>query len=245
MAKLKITDLLEAGVHFGHQTKRWNPKMKPYIFGTRNGITVFDLTKTMRLLADACEFLKTKTAEGGTVLFVGSKRQAQEIVRKAAEETGMFHMTDRWLGGTLTNHKVVMTRVKRMQELQTMFEDETSIKLPKKEIAGLKKEMEKLQKVLAGIAGMNKLPSVMVVFDVGHEHIAVREAIRLGIPVVGLVDSNGNPDGIEYVIPGNDDALRSLTMIADICVQAIKESQQATQRGDDAPAAATKDEDAE
>jgi small subunit ribosomal protein S2 len=154
-------------------------------------------------------------------------------------------MTDRWLGGTLTNHKVVMSRVKRMQELQAMFEDEASIKLPKKEIAGLKKEKEKLEKVLLGIDGMTKLPSVMVVFDVGHEHIAVREAIRLGIPVVGLVDSNGNPDGIEYVIPGNDDALRSLTLIADICVQAIKESLQATQRGDEAPAAAAKAEDAE
>lgn len=230
MAKIKITDLLEAGVHFGHQTRRWNPKMKPYIFGTRNGITIFDLTKTMRLLAEACDFLKTTVAEGGSILFVGSKRQVQEAVKKAADDTKMFHMTNRWLGGTLTNFGVVKGRIEFMKDLQRKLENEENLKLPKKEIAKMRKEMEKLETSLSGIAGMRKLPDVLVVIDVAHEDIAVKEAKRLGIPVVALVDSNCDPEGIEYVIPGNDDALRSVALILDVCTAAAKEGAEAAQK---------------
>lgn len=236
MAKIKVTDLLEAGVHFGHQTKRWNPKMKPYIFGTRNGITIFDLTKTMYLMAEACEYLKDVVSKGGNVLFVGSKRQAQEIVAQAAADTGMFSMTNRWLGGTLTNFKVMQTRIKRMKELQAMLADEEALNLPKKSVAELRRELEKLETVFSGIAGMTKLPSALVIVDVEHEDIAVKEAQRLGIPVVALVDSNCDPDGIEYVVPGNDDALRSISLFMDVCVQAIKEGTVAAKR-EEAPAA--------
>lgn len=238
MAKIKVTDLLEAGVHFGHQTKRWNPKMKPYIFGTRNGITIFDLTKTMRLMAEACNYLKDVASNGGSILFVGSKRQAQEIVAQAAQDTGMYYMTNRWLGGTLTNFKVMQTRIKRMKELKAMLSDEASLTIPKKEIAGLRHQLEKLEAVFQGVADMNKLPSALVVVDVEHEDIAVKEALRLGIPVVALVDSNCDPDGIEYVIPGNDDALRSISLVMDVCVQSIKEGLIAAKRAEEATPAA-------
>ncbi len=223
MQKTAITDLLEAGVHFGHQTKRWNPKMKPYIFGTRNGITIFDLTKTMRQLAEACAFLRDTASNGGKILFVGSKRQAQEVVREMAEKTGMFSMCDRWLGGTLTNHSVMLTRIGYLTKLRKMEEDGSMAALPKKEAANLRRERGKLERTLGGILGMKRQPQALVVIDVGHDHIAVREAHKLGIPVVALVDSNCSPEMIDYLIPGNDDALRSIKIIVDTLGAAVME----------------------
>ena len=223
MAKITITDLLEAGVHFGHQTRRWNPKMKKYIYGTRNGITIFDLGKTMKQLAAACDFLTQTAADGGQILFVGAKRQAQEIVRSAAESVGMPYMCDRWLGGTLTNAKVVQTRVRAMKELREQSQNGTFDKLPKKQVSGLKRELAKLETALGGIANMPKLPAAVVVIDVDREHIAVQEAIKLQIPVVALVDSNCNPDGIDYVVPGNDDALRAIKVIVSALPEAVQE----------------------
>ncbi len=223
MQKTTITDLLEAGVHFGHQTKRWNPKMKPYIFGTRNGITIFDLTKTMRMLADACAFLRDTASTGGKILFVGSKRQAQEVVRDMAEKSGMYCMCDRWLGGTLTNHRVILTRIAHLNKLLKMEEDGSINALPKKEIASLRRERGKLERTLGGIVNMKRLPQAMVVVDVGHEHIAIQEARKLGIPVVALVDSNCSPDNVDYLIPGNDDALRSIKIIVDTLAAAVSE----------------------
>lgn len=222
MAKTTITDLLDAGVHFGHQTRRWNPKMKPYIYGTRNGITVFDLGKTMHQLAAACDFLTATAAEGKQILFVGAKRQAQECVQGTAERLGMPFMCNRWLGGTLTNQKVVLSRVAVMKKLMTQDADGSLDALPKKEAAGLRRELGKLQTVLAGIANMKTLPAAMVVIDIDREHIAVSEATKLGIPVVALVDSNCNPDGIDYVIPGNDDALRAIKIIVEALATAVE-----------------------
>ncbi len=223
MEKTTILDLLEAGVHFGHKTKRWNPKMKPYIYGTRNGITIFDLTITMRQLAEACNFLRDTAANGGQILFVGAKRQAQECVREIAERLGMPYMCDRWLGGTLTNQKVVLTRVKFMKKIQAQETDGTLDKLPKKEVAGLKRELGKLQTALGGIANLDRLPDAVVVIDVAREHIAVREASKLGIPVVAIVDSNCNPDAVDYVIPGNDDALRSIKVLIDTLAASVED----------------------
>lgn len=223
MQKTTITDLLEAGVHFGHQTKRWNPKMKPYIFGTRNGITIFDLTKTMRQLAEACAFLRETANNGGKILFVGSKRQAQEVVREMAEKTGMYSMCDRWLGGTLTNHRVILTRIAYLLKLRKMEEDGSMTSLPKKEVSGLRRERGKLERTLGGIVDMKRPPQAMVVVDVGHEHIAIQEAHKLGIPVVALVDSNCPPDMVDFLIPGNDDALRSIKIIVDTLGAAVME----------------------
>ena len=223
MATITINDLLEAGVHFGHQTKRWNPKMKPYIYGTRNGISIFDLTKSIRLLGGACEYLRDTAAGNGQILFVGSKRQAQEIIREAAERTGMSYMCDRWLGGTLTNNKVILRRVEYLRELKQKQAAGDFEKLTKKEQSSMRREMEKLQKTLGGILGLNGLPDVMVVVDVMHENIAVREANRLNIPVVAIVDSNCNPDGITKVVPGNDDALRSIKVLVEAFASAIEE----------------------
>jgi small subunit ribosomal protein S2 len=221
VASINITDLLEAGVHFGHKTKRWNPKMKPYIYGTRNGITIFDLTITMKQLAAACDFLHDIAAQGGQILFVGAKRQAQECVREVAENLNMPYMCDRWLGGTLTNQKVVLSRVDYMKKLQAQDADGSLDNLPKKEVAGLRRELDKLQTALGGIANMKGLPDAVVVIDVDREHIAVQEAAKLDIPVVALVDSSCNPDLVEYVIPGNDDALRSIKVIMDALATAI------------------------
>ncbi len=222
MAKTTITDLLEAGVHFGHKTRRWNPKMKPYIYGTRSGITIFDLGKTMYKLAEACDFLSGLAAEGKQILFVGAKRQAQQCVKSTAERLHMPYMCDRWLGGTLTNQKVVKTRVEFMKKLAAKDADGGLDSLPKKEVAGLRRELGKLQTALGGIADLRGLPAAVVIIDVDREHIAVREAAKLGIPVVALVDSNCNPDQISYVIPGNDDALRSIKVIVDALADAIE-----------------------
>lgn len=223
MAKTTITDLLEAGVHFGHQTRRWNPKMKKYIYGTRSGITIFDLGKTMKQLAVACDFLTKIASEGRQILFVGAKRQAQETVKAAAESVNMPYMCDRWLGGTLTNRAVVSTRVAFMKKLIARDADGSLDRLPKKEAAGLRKELGKLQNTLGGIASLRDLPAAVVIIDVDREHIAVNEAAKLNIPIVALVDSNCNPDAIDYVIPGNDDALRSIKVITDALTNAVKE----------------------
>lgn len=218
-----ILDLMNAGVHFGHKTRHWNPKMKPYIYGVRNGITIFDLTVTMKQLSDACEYLNELAADGKQILFVGTKRQAQECVRELAEKIGMPYMCDRWLGGCLTNNKVVMSRVAFMKKLQAQEADGSLEALPKKEVAGLKRELEKLQTTLGGIADLQGLPAAMVVVDVKREHNAVAEAAKLGIPVVAIVDSNCNPDNIDYVIPGNDDALRSIKVVMDTLAEAVVE----------------------
>jgi len=231
--KTTITDLLEAGVHFGHQTKRWNPKMKPYIYGTRNGITIFDLTITMRHLSGACEFLRETVAGGGSVHFVGATRQARE----AAEQCGMFFMCDRWLGGTLTNQRVVLSRVAHLKKLQEMETDGSLTNLPKKEVAGLRRERQKLEQTLRGIAEMKGLPAAMIVVDVGREDIAVREAAKLGIPVVGLVDSNCDPGNVDFVVPGNDDALRAIKVVIDSLAAAIQEGAGVRSKSGDAPAA--------
>ncbi len=223
MATTSILDLMNAGVHFGHKTKRWNPKMKPYIYGVRNGITIFDLTVTMRQLAAACDYLNQLAADGKQILFVGAKRQAQECVRGIAQELNMPYMCDRWLGGTLTNSKVVMKRVNFMKQLRAQVDDGSMDKLPKKEAASLKRELGKLETALGGIANLEGLPAALVVVDVMHEHIAVEEASKLGIPVVAIVDSNCNPDKVEYVIPGNDDALRSIKVIMDTLADAMRE----------------------
>ena len=213
MAKVTVNALLDAGVHFGHQKRRWNPKMKPYIYGVRNGITIFDLTVTMRELANACRFLRDTVAEGGDILFVGAKRQAQETMREVADQTGMHVMCDRWLGGTLTNHQVVRRRIEYLKKLRTMEEDGSFEDMPKKEVASMRREKEKLERTLGGIVNMRDMPSAMVVVDILHEAIAISEANRLGIPVVALVDSNCDPELVDYVIPGNDDALKSIRVI--------------------------------
>jgi len=223
MAAVTITDLLEAGVHFGHQTKRWNPKMKPYLFGARNGISIFDLTKTIRHLADACEFARDTVADGGVILFVGSKRQAQETLKAAADSCGQPNMCDRWLGGTLTNFGVIHRRVQYLRDLQEMQTSGSMDKMTKKEQAKLRLEYKKLNQTLGGIINMDNLPDALFIVDVLHEEIAIKEANRLGIPVIAIVDSNGNPEGVDKVIPGNDDALRSITVLTNAMVAAVTE----------------------
>jgi small subunit ribosomal protein S2 len=221
MSVVTVRQLLEAGVHFGHQTRRWNPKMKRYIFGERNGIYILDLQQTFGLLERAYKFVEDTVAQGGTVLFVGTKKQAQEAVEQQAQRVGMPYVNFRWLGGMLTNFETIKTRLTRLRELEDMVNDGTIELLTKKEGLLLSRELEKLQRNLGGIRSMTKLPSAVWVVDTVKEHIAVSEANRLGIPVVAVVDTNCDPDVVDYVIPGNDDAIRSgalLThLIADAC----------------------------
>jgi small subunit ribosomal protein S2 len=209
-----MKDLLEAGVHFGHQTKRWNPKMKPYIFGERNGIYILDLGRTAKLYREAAEFVTNLAAQGGTLLFVGTKRQAQDAIAEEAQRCGMFFVNQRWLGGLLTNFTTIQRSLARLRELEAMTTDGRYETLSKKEIARLEKERRKLSKNLDGIRGMSRLPDAVFVVDTRHEQIAVDEARKLKIPVVGVVDTNCDPDQVEYVIPGNDDALRSIRLFA-------------------------------
>jgi small subunit ribosomal protein S2 len=220
---ITMKQLLEAGVHFGHQTKRWNPKMKPYIFGARNGIYIIDLQKTVGLARSALRFVSDAVAKGGSVLFVGTKKQAQDAIREEATRSGMFFVTNRWLGGTLTNFKTVKQGIERLKTIDKMAADGTYERLPKKEVAALEREREKLERNLGGIKEMARLPSAVFVIDTKKEHIAVHEANRLGIPVVAVVDTNCDPEGIEYVIPGNDDAIRSIRLftgkMAEACVE--------------------------
>jgi small subunit ribosomal protein S2 len=220
---ITMRQLLEAGVHFGHQTKRWNPKMKPYIFGARNGIYIVDLQKTVRLAREAFKFVSDVCSRGGSVLFVGTKKQAQDAVVEEATRSGQFYVVNRWLGGTLTNFKTIKSGIDRLKTLEKMAGDGTFEKLPKKEVAILQNEMEKLKKNLGGIQEMTRLPGCLFVIDPKKEHIAVHEAMRLGIPIVALVDTNCDPEGIDYVIPGNDDAIRSIRLfcskIADAAIE--------------------------
>jgi len=209
-----MKDLLEAGVHFGHQTKRWNPKMKPFIFGERNGIYIIDLGRTARFYRDAVGFVQDVAAQGGTLLFVGTKRQAQDAIAEEAQRCGMFFVNQRWLGGLLTNFMTIQRSLARLRELELMATDGRYDTLSKKEVARLEKERRKLSKNLDGIRGMSRLPDAVFVVDTRHEQIAVDEARKLKIPVVGVVDTNCDPDQVDYVIPGNDDALRSIRLFA-------------------------------
>ncbi len=226
MAVVAMKQLLEAGVHFGHQTRRWDPKMAEYIFQARNGIHIIDLQKTSKKLDEAYAFLKEQVEEGKTVLFVGTKKQAQECVKDAAIKSGMYYVDQRWLGGMLTNFDTIRSRVQRLKDLETMQEDGTFERLPKKEVILLKKEMEKLERNLGGIKEMDKLPGVIFLVDPKKEHIAILEAKKLNIPVIGLVDTNCNPEEVDYAIPGNDDAIRAVKLIADVMANAIIEGKQ-------------------
>jgi small subunit ribosomal protein S2 len=218
---IAMKDLLEAGVHFGHQTKRWNPKMKPYIFGERNGIYIIDLGRTARLYREASEFVTNLASQGGTFLFVGTKRQAQDAIAEEAQRCGMYFVNQRWLGGLLTNFMTIQRSLARLRELEAMTTDGRYETLSKKEIARLDKERRKLSKNLDGIRGMSRLPDAVFVIDTRHEQIAVDEARKLKIPVIGVVDTNCDPDEVDYVIPGNDDALRSIRLFASSIADAI------------------------
>ena len=226
MAVVAMKQLLEAGVHFGHQTRRWDPKMAEYIFQARNGIHIIDLQKTSRKIDEAYSFIREQVEEGKTVLFVGTKKQAQECMKEAAISCGMFYIDQRWLGGMLTNFKTIRTRVERLKKLETMEQDGTFEVLPKKEVILLKKEMAKLETNLGGIKDMEELPGVMFIVDSKKEEIAIKEAKKLNIPVVGLVDTNCSPENIDYVIPGNDDAIRSVKLIAQVIANAVIEAKQ-------------------
>ncbi len=226
MAVVAMKQLLEAGVHFGHQTRRWNPKMAEYIFQARNGIHIIDLQKTSKKIDEAYEFLRSQSEEGKTVLFVGTKKQAQECIKEAAEKCGMYYVDQRWLGGMLTNFSTIKNRIQRLKDIEKMQEDGTFDVLPKKEVINLKKEMEKLQANLGGIKDMEELPGVLFIVDPKKEYNAINEAKRLNIPVVGIVDTNCNPEVLDYPIPGNDDAIRSVKLITDAMANAIIEGKQ-------------------
>ena len=226
MAVVAMKQLLEAGVHFGHQTRRWDPKMAEYIFQARNGIHIIDLQKTSKKLDEAYSFIKEQAEEGKTVLFVGTKKQAQECMKEAALKCGMYYVDQRWLGGMLTNFETIRARVQRLKDLEQMQEDGTFEILPKKEVILLKKEMEKLERNLGGIKNMEELPGVIFLVDPKKERIAILEAKKLNIPVVGLVDTNCNPEEVDYAIPGNDDAIRAVKLIADVMANAVIEGRQ-------------------
>jgi len=233
MAVVTMKELLEAGVHFGHQTRRWNPKMKPYIFGSRNGIYIIDLQKTVRLFQDAYQFVVQAVSSGETVLFVGTKPQAADIIREESQRCGMYYVNHRWLGGMLTNFKTIRLRIDRLKELDAMFEDGATSRFPKKEVLRLARERDKLQKNLSGIKEMSHLPGALFVVDTQKERIAVAEANRLGIPVVAIVDTNCDPDPIDYPIPGNDDAIRAVKLItsriADACIEGRQKYEESLQ----------------
>ena len=226
MAVVAMKQLLEAGVHFGHQTRRWDPKMAEYIFQARNGIHIIDLQKTSKKLDEAYAFLKEQAEEGKTVLFVGTKKQAQECMKEAAIKSGMYYVDQRWLGGMLTNFDTIRARVQRLKDLEKMQEDGTFDVLPKKEVILLKKEMEKLEKNLGGIKDMEEMPGVIFLIDPKKERIAILEAKKLNIPVVGVVDTNCNPEDLDYPIPGNDDAIRAVKLITDVMANAVIEGKQ-------------------
>ena len=234
MSVVSMKQLLEAGVHFGHQTRRWNPKMAPYIFTERNGIYIIDLQKTVKKLEEAYMFIRDLSANGETVLFVGTKKQAQDSVREEAERAGAYYVNARWLGGMLTNFRTIRGRIARLHQLNTMKEDGTFDLLPKKEVAQLENEIAKLEKFMGGIKEMKKLPGALFVVDPRKEKIAVAEAKKLGIPVVAIVDTNCDPDDADYVIPGNDDAIRAVKLIAGAMASAIIEGRQGEDGGEEA-----------
>jgi small subunit ribosomal protein S2 len=245
MSTITMKELLEAGVHFGHQTKRWDPKMKPYIFGARNGIYIIDLQKTVELFRTAYQFTVDTVARGGRILFVGTKKQSQEAIAQAATRAGMFYVNNRWLGGMLTNFRTIKKSIDRFKQLETMREDGTFDKLSKKEASSLSREIEKLQRSLGGIKGMDRLPEALFVIDVKKEHIAVREAKRLGIPTIAIVDTNCNPDNVSHVIPGNDDAIRAIKLfcekMADAVVEGVARFEERIQAESDKSAAQAKE----
>jgi len=219
--ELQLKDLLEAGAHFGHQTQKWNPKMKKYVFGERNGIYIVDLGKTIPLAKKAYDYIQKMTSEGKTVLFVGTKRQASDVVRETAESCGAFHVTNRWLGGMLTNYKTITLSVDKLRKVERMKETGDFALLTKKERIKIDKDVVKLEKNLGGIKNMRKLPSALVVVDPNNERIAIQEANVLGIPVIAVTDTNCNPDGIDYVVPGNDDAIKSITLFTEYFADAV------------------------
>ncbi|WP_302187340.1 30S ribosomal protein S2 [uncultured Lactobacillus sp.] len=232
MSVVSMKQLLEAGVHFGHQTRRWDPKMKPYIFTQRNGIYIIDLQKTIKMLDDAYNYVKAVAQDDGVFLFVGTKKQAQDAIAEEATRAGQYYVNQRWLGGTLTNWTTIQSRVKRLKELKKMSEDGTFDVLPKKEVALLTKELEKLQKFLGGIEDMPRIPDVMFVVDPKKEKIAVHEANKLGIPVVAMVDTNTDPTPIDVIIPSNDDAIRAIRLISGAMADAVIEGKQGVDAGD-------------
>ena len=234
MSVISMKQLLEAGVHFGHQTHRWNPKMKEYIFTERNGIYIIDLQKTVKKIDEAYYFIRDLAMEGGTVLFVGTKKQAQESIEQEAKRCEMFYVNQRWLGGMLTNFKTIQSRINKLRKIEKMEADGDFDLLPKKEVIQLKAEQEKLEKNLGGIKEMKKLPSAMFVVDPRKEHIAILEAKALGIPVVAIVDTNCDPDEADYPIPGNDDAIRAVKLIASKIADAVLEGRQGEQMSDEA-----------
>ncbi|MBE6725915.1 MAG: 30S ribosomal protein S2 [Ruminococcaceae bacterium] len=229
MAIVTIKQLLEAGVHFGHHTRRWNPKMKEYIFTERNGVYIIDLQKTIKKFEEAYMFVRNTTEEGGTILFVGTKKQAADTIREEAERCGMHYVNVRWLGGMLTNYKTIRSSIERLRSLEKMQEDGTFDMLPKKEVAALQKEIFNLEKNLGGIKGMRGLPSAVFIVDPRKEHNAVLECKKLGIPVVAIVDTNCDPDDADYIIPGNDDAIRGIRLITSIIADAVLEGKQGEQ----------------
>ncbi len=239
MSKISLRDMLEAGVHFGHRTRFWYPKMRPYIFGERNQIHIINLEKTLPLFEDACNFLGKVAANGGNVLFVGTKRQASKVVREAATRSASPFVDHRWLGGMLTNFKTVRNSIKRLKDLDDQFESGEADKLIKKERLRLERERTKLERSLAGIKNMNGLPDALFVIDVKYEYIAIAEAKKLGIPVVAVVDTNCKPEGVDYIIPGNDDAIRSIRLYAENIADAIIEGRHSVAT---APVAAATDE---
>lgn len=229
LSVVSMKQLLEAGVHFGHQTRRWNPKMKPYIFLERNGIYIIDLQKTVRMIEEAYDFLRSLAQDGGRVLFVGTKKQAQEAIENEAKRCGEFYVNQRWLGGTLTNFVTIRKRIQRLLELEEWESSGYLERLPKKEAARLLKDKAKLEKYFSGIKGMQELPDAVFIVDPRKERIATSEARRLGIPVVAIVDTNCDPDEVDYVIPGNDDAIRSVKLITSKVADAILEGKQGVQ----------------
>jgi len=226
MAVISMKQLLEAGVHFGHQTRRWNPKMDKYIFTERNGIYIIDLQKTVKKVDEAYEFVKSVADQGGKMLFVGTKKQAQDAIKEEAERSGQYYINHRWLGGTLTNYKTIKGRIDRIAEIEKMEADGVFEVLPKKEVIELRKEYDKLVKFLGGIREMKGMPDAIFVVDPKKEHNAIAEAKKLGIPVVGIVDTNCDPDDVDYIIPANDDAIRSVKLITSVIANAIVEGNQ-------------------
>ena len=243
MSVVTMKQLLEAGVHFGHQTRRWNPKMEEYIFTERNGIYIIDLQKTVKLIDTAYDYMKNVAADGGVVLFVGTKKQAQDSIEEEATRAGQYYVNHRWLGGTLTNWKTIQSRIARLKEWKKMAEDGTFDVLPKKEVAVLTKQREKLERFLGGIEDMPRIPDVLFIVDPHKEQIAVKEAQKLHIPIVAMVDTNTDPDDIDYVIPSNDDAIRAVRLITSKMADAIVEGKQGQDDAQQAEAAA--DENAE
>ncbi|MBQ7481273.1 MAG: 30S ribosomal protein S2 [Lachnospiraceae bacterium] len=238
MSVISMKQLLEAGVHFGHQTRRWNPKMAPYIYTERNGIYIIDLQKSVGMVDDAYNAVASIAEQGGTILFVGTKKQAQDAVKVEAERCGMFYVNERWLGGMLTNFKTIQSRIKRLKDIERMSEDGTFDVLPKKEVIALKKEWEKLEKNLGGIKEMKKIPDAIFVVDPKKERICVQEAHALGVTLIGICDTNCDPEELDYVIPGNDDAIRAVKLIVSKMADAVIEAHQGEEMTDDAMAEA-------